>query len=372
MGTRPEMIKVAPLIHQARSANIPAKVLSTGQHRQMLVPLYDWFGLTPDWDLDLMTTNQSLADLSSALLTGVTKILSKEKPSWLIVQGDTTSAGAAAYAAFLQQIPVAHVEAGLRTYDIHSPFPEEFNRRWISLAARAAFAPTEASASNLRKESLPHTHVEVVGNTGIDALLWSEKKLKDSDLNTTSDFYKNNEGRFVLVTLHRRENFGDTMKDLFVKIKSLSERHKMKFLWPLHMNPNVRNLAEEIFKVPKDFTSTIPVEFGGVHFVAPLNYPSFINAMIRARFIITDSGGVQEEAPALGKPVLIMRDNTERPEAVEQGSARLIGQNLDLLESLCLELNEDGATYNQMSARRFPYGNGKSSEKIIQTLAKSI
>lgn len=366
------MIKVAPLVLAARRANIPAKILSTGQHKQMLQPLYQWFNLEPTWDLNLMTANQSLSDLSAAALKEVSTILKQETPSWLIVQGDTTSAAVASYAAFLQQIPVAHVEAGLRTYDIRSPFPEEFNRRWISLAAQFAFAPTEASASNLRKEYLPHTQIEVVGNTGIDALLWSEKKIIELEIHNQVQFYKENQSKYVLVTLHRRENFGEVMRDLFIKIKDMAEEHKIKFLWPLHMNPNVRDLAAEIFKIPKDFNSQVPTEFSGVHFIAPLNYPDFINAMINSRFIITDSGGVQEEAPALGKPVLIMRDNTERPEAVEQGSARIVGNNLDLLETLCLDLNEDTPTYMQMSSRRFPYGNGLASERILQSLLKSM
>lgn len=368
VGTRPEMIKVAPLVQEARKQNIPAKILNTGQHQQMLKPLFDWFGLEPSWELNLMKPNQTLSDLSASILSEVTKVIQAEKPSWLVVQGDTTSAAVAAYAAFLQKIPVAHIEAGLRTYDIHSPFPEELNRRWIALMAKAAFAPTHLSAENLMKEALPHTKIEVVGNTGIDSLLWSEQRLQNEETLGQKDFYSLNQGQYVLVTLHRRENFGEQMRNLFLKIKYLAEEKNFKFLWPLHMNPNVRGLAEEIFGVPKTFSSETPVEFSRIHFVAPLNYSEFIKAMVNSRFIITDSGGVQEEAPALGKPVLIARDNTERPEAVEQGSACLFGNNMDLLESMCLELNQDKETFKNMSVRRFPYGNGKASEKILQSL----
>ena len=369
VGTRPEMIKVAPLVQAAHRMNISAQILSTGQHQQMLKPLFDWFQVEPTWQLNLMRHNQALTDLSGSILSEVTKVIQKEKPSWLVVQGDTTSAAVAAYAAFLQKIPVAHIEAGLRTYDIHSPFPEELNRRWIALMAQAAFAPTQLSADNLRKEVLPHSKIEVVGNTGIDSLLWSEQKLQSEESGRSSEFYSQNQGKYVLVTLHRRENFGEHMKNLFLKIKYLAQEHKFKFLWPLHMNPNVRQLAEEVFGVPKNFDSVTPVEYTNVNFIAPLNYSEFIRAMMNSRFIITDSGGVQEEAPALGKPVLIARENTERPEAVEQGSAMLIGNNMDLLETMCLELNQDKETFMNMSVRRFPYGNGKASEKILNSLS---
>lgn len=368
VGTRPEVIKVASLVREAIKMRIPAKILSTGQHQQLLRSLFDWFEVAPAWELNLMKNNQTLSDLSASILGEVTKVIQAEKPSWLIVQGDTTSAAVGAYAAFLQKIPVAHIEAGLRTYDMHSPFPEEFNRRWIALAAQAAFAPTQLSADNLRKEMLPHAKIEVVGNTGIDSLLWSEHKIQVEETGPSSEFYSENQGQYVLVTLHRRENFGECMRNLFLKIKEMAKKQDLEFFWPLHMNPNVRVLAEEIFGVPKDFNSEVPAQFGGVNFVAPLNYSEFIKAMVNCRFIITDSGGVQEEAPALGKPVLIARDNTERPEAVDQGSAVLIGNDMDFLETMCLELSQNTETFQNMSVRRFPYGNGKASEKILQSL----
>ena len=357
-GTRPECIKLAPLILEAKKKLPHVTTCFTGQHKEMALPVLDFFKIHLDYNLEIMKPSQTLNDISVALFSKLGSVLDTVKPTHLVVQGDTTTAAAAALMAFQSQIDVIHVEAGLRTHDLKSPWPEEFNRRMIALATKWHFAPTELSKNNLIKEGFSEQHVFQVGNTGIDALrLVTEKQ--SENLNR----YKHESDFLVLVTLHRRENFGSEMIALMQGLKQICQTNShVKVLWPMHQNPQVKKAFAEVFtEIPKNLILE-----------KPLDYFHFVNAMAEADLIVTDSGGVQEEAPFLGKPILICRTTTERPESVDCGAARLIGTSKEKLIESVLELSQKNAEYKKMAVKRNPFGDGFASEKIINVLLKNL
>ena len=377
-GTRPEAIKMAPLVKEFQK--YPDKfetiVCVTGQHRQMLDQVLQLFGIIPDYDLDIMKPGQDLYDITSRILIGMRDVFKQVVPDVLLVHGDTTTSMSAALAAFYKQIPVGHVEAGLRTYNIYSPWPEEINRQITSRIAVYNFAPTKLSYDNLRKEEVQEETITVTGNTVIDALHYVVNKL-EQDI-SLSDKIKselqmlglpeellNNWGisrRLVLVTGHRRENFGDGFLHICQAIKILAERYpETDFVYPVHLNPNVQKPVNELL-------SHIP----NVHLIKPLEYLPFVYLMKRAYFILTDSGGVQEEAPGLGKPVLVMRDTTERPEAVEAGTVKLVGTDVDEIVQSSISLFDNELSYKKMSEANNPYGDGLSSGRIVTVLEKLL
>jgi len=353
VGTRPEAIKMAPVI--LALGNEPwadVRVLATAQHRHMLDQVNDFFGIDPDIDLNIMRPNQTLTALTARLLLELDDVLRAEKPDAVLVQGDTTTVMTVALACFYQRIPIGHVEAGLRTWDMQNPFPEEANRVIAGKLARWHFAPTEGSRLNLLKEGVPDTEIIVTGNTVIDALLMAAAK--DSELVVPLDPAK----RLVLVTSHRRENFGEPFNNICRALRTLAENNPLvQFLYPVHPNPKVKDVAYE-------FLAGLP------NFILcePLDYAPFIVAMKRAYIILTDSGGVQEEAPALGKPVLVLRDETERPEAVEQGVVKLVGPNYERIVDEAQRLLDDESAYRVMARGVSPYGDGHAAERIVKTL----
>ena len=373
-GTRPEAIKMAPLVKEFQK--YPDKfetiVCVTGQHRQMLDQVLQLFGIVPDYDLDIMKPGQDLYDITSRILIGMRDVFKQVVPDVLLVHGDTTTSMSAALAAFYKQIPVGHVEAGLRTHNIYSPWPEEINRQITSRIAVYNFAPTKLSYDNLRKEEVREETITITGNTVIDALHYVVNKLEQdmslsdkikSELQTLGlpEELLNSWGisrRLVLVTGHRRENFGDGFLHICQAIKILAERYpETDFVYPVHLNPNVQKPVNELL-------SHIP----NVHLIKPLEYLPFVYLMKCSYFILTDSGGVQEEAPGLGKPVLVMRDTTERPEAVDAGTVKLVGTDVDEIVQSSISLFEDKLIYRQMSEANNPYGDGKATERIINVL----
>lgn len=353
IGTRPEAIKMAPVILALKKepwANV--RVLATAQHRQMLDQVNDFFGIKPDIDLNIMRPNQALTTLTAHLLLKIDQVLKKEKPDAVLVQGDTTTVMAAAMACFYRRIPVGHIEAGLRTWDINNPMPEEANRVITGKFARWHFAPTEASKLNLLKEGIPSSEIFVTGNTVIDALLMTASK--EMKFPIPIDPAK----RMVLVTSHRRENFGEPFRNICRALRTLAEANQdVQFLYPVHPNPNIKDVAYE-------FLSSLP------NFVLcdPLDYAPFVSAMKSAYLILTDSGGVQEEAPALGKPVLVLRQETERPEAVEFGVVNLVGPNYDRIVAETQRLLDEEPAYKAMARGVSPYGDGYAAERIVKTL----
>lgn len=351
-GTRPEAIKMAPLIKRLRSnPKFDTKVLVTAQHRQMLDQVLNLFGIKPDWDLDLMAPGQDLTDLTSKILIGCRPILKEFKPDLVLVHGDTTTTLAASLTAFYERIDVAHVEAGLRTNDIFSPYPEELNRQICTKISKFHFAPTAQSKENLLKEGIQQESIIVTGNTGIDAL-FDALKIGDSE----NIIFKNK--RYVLITGHRRENFGKGFEDLCQAIRTLAEKFPdVSYVYPVHLNPNVQEPVKRILS-----------GFENIHLIEPKDYLPFINLMKDSYLILTDSGGIQEEAPSLGKPVLVMRDTTERPEAVSSGVVKLVGTNYDKIVDGVSELLENKDLYEKMSRSTNPYGDGKASERIISFL----
>jgi len=353
IGTRPEAIKMAPVILALQKepwANV--RILATAQHRHLLDQVNEFFGITPDIDLDIMRPNQALTMLTARLLLELDKVLADEKPDVVLVQGDTTTVMTVALACFYHRIPVGHVEAGLRTWDMQNPFPEEANRVITGKLARWHFAPTEGSRQNLLKEGVSDADIIVTGNTVIDALLASASK--DLKLGIELDPNK----RLVLVTSHRRENFGEPFRNICRALRTLAENNPaVQFLYPVHPNPNVKDVAYEFLAGLANFT-----------LCEPLDYAPFIAAMKRAYIILTDSGGVQEEAPALGKPVLVLRDETERPEAVEQGVVKLVGPNYERIVEEAQRLLDDEAAYTAMARGVSPYGDGHAAERIVKTL----
>ncbi len=328
------------------------RVLATAQHREMLDQVNAFFGIAPDIDLDIMRPNQALTTLTGRLLIELDNVLQAEKPDAVIVQGDTTTVMSVALACFYHRIPIGHVEAGLRTWDMHNPFPEEANRVIAGKLAHWHFAPTKGSRLNLLNDGVHDNQIIVTGNTVIDALLMTASKALDLSVTLDSD------KRLVLVTCHRRENFGEPLRNICRALRTLAERNpEIHFLYPVHPNPNVKEVAHEVLDTVPNFTLS-----------DPLDYAPFIAAMKRAHIILTDSGGVQEEAPALGKPVLVLRDETERPEAVEKGVVKLVGPNYDRIIAEAQRLLDDEAAYKAMAQGVSPYGDGRAAERIVKTL----
>ncbi len=364
-GTRPEAIKLCPLVLAMKAdPEIDCRVCVTGQHREMLQQVLDVFGVVPDVDLALMQKDQTLAGLTARALTALDAYLEKEKPDIVVVQGDTTTVLCGALAAFYRHIPIAHVEAGLRTGNLASPWPEESNRILTTRLAKWHFAPTESNRQNLLKENVPDADIHVVGNTVIDALFHAKDLVEKTSPkigglpNESLDFL--GDARMVLVTGHRRENFGAGFENICHAIRNLAMRYPTThFIYPVHLNPHVR---EPVNRILADHLAK------NVHLIEPQPYLSFIALMNRAHLILTDSGGVQEEAPSLGKPVLVMRDTTERPEAVTAGTVRLVGADAVNIEKHVVELLEDEAAYQNMSAVINPYGDGQSVRRIVDKL----
>ena len=354
IGTRPEAIKILPIYIFFKKYNkFDTKICVTAQHRKMLDDVMSFFGVKADYDLDLMRQNQTLDELTSKILLEVSSILDEFKPNLVFVHGDTTTSFVASLASFYKKIDVAHVEAGLRTYDIYSPFPEEVNRQLTSKIAKYHFAPTLLAKQNLLRENIDEDNIFVVGNSVIDALFFTIDRLK----NTTPCLdYTPSERKFVLITGHRRENFGDNFLNICSSIKELAFKYSdMDFVYPLHLNPNICEPAKKILSDIKN-----------VYLIEPLEYESFVCLMSKAYIILTDSGGIQEEAPSFGKPVLVMRNNTERPEAVEAGTVRLVGTTR-IVDEVC-KLVENVDEYNKFKNLKNPYGDGKTSSKIYEII----
>ena len=373
-GTRPEAIKMCPLVKefQKHPEFFDTKVCVTGQHREMLDQVLNIFDIKPDFDLNIMKAGQDLYDVTSRVLLGMRDILAQEKPDVVFVHGDTTTSTATALAAFYQQIPVAHIEAGLRTYNIYSPWPEEINRQITGRIATYNFSPTPLSKRNLLQENVKEEKIWVTGNTVIDALYSVVDKIKsDESLSNTItnklaeagyDISRLSSGKkMVLITGHRRENFGDGFIRMVSAMKDLSEKYPdVDFVYPMHLNPNVRKPIHEVFG--EDLSRP------NFFFIEPLEYLEFVLMMDRSYLVLTDSGGIQEEAPGLGKPVLVMRDTTERPEALDAGTVKLVGTNYDLIMNEVSRLIEDSAYYDQMSKAVNPYGDGLACQRIVQTM----
>ena len=372
-GTRPEAIKMAPLVKEFQK--YPTKfqtiVCVTGQHRELLDQVLELFEIVPNYDLNIMQQSQDLYDITSRVLLGMRDILNKEQPDVVLVHGDTTTSTATALAAFYQKIPVGHVEAGLRTHDIYSPWPEEMNRLITSRIATYNFAPTSLSKSNLLNEGIFENKILVTGNTVIDALHLVIGKINDdtkikNDLNSVLKEFGYDVNRLdldrklVLITGHRRENFGEGFMSICKAIKTLSEKYpNVDFVYPMHLNPNVRKPIKEVFG------KNVGVN---MFFIEPLEYLSFIFLLDKASIVLTDSGGIQEEAPGLGKPVLVMRNTTERPEALEAGTVKLVGTNYDMIISEVSALLDNSTYYNQMSNAVNPYGDGLACVRIVNQL----
>ena len=389
-GTRPEAIKMAPLVKAF--AQFPETfetiVCVTGQHREMLDQVLHIFDITPDYDLNIMKQGQDLYDVTSRVLLGMRDVLREAQPDVVLVHGDTTTSTAAALAAFYQQIPVGHVEAGLRTHNIYSPWPEEMNRQITGRIATYNFSPTPLSRHNLLEEKVSEQSITVTGNTVIDALYWVVDKIKrdetlsaelksalaeagyDVDRLDNSQFTIHNSQlprRLVLITGHRRENFGDGFIQMCTAIRDLTQKYPdVDFVYPMHLNPNVRKPIQEVF-VGLDTLSPGEGwgEAGNMFFIEPLEYLSFVYLMEKSTLVLTDSGGIQEEAPGLGKPVLVMRDTTERPEALEAGTVKLVGTDYGKIVSEVSRLLDDAAYYDSMSKAVNPYGDGKACERIV-------
>ena len=390
-GTRPEAIKMAPLVKAF--AQFPETfetiVCVTGQHREMLDQVLHIFDITPDYDLNIMKQGQDLYDVTSRVLLGMRDVLREAQPDVVLVHGDTTTSTAAALAAFYQQIPVGHVEAGLRTHNIYSPWPEEMNRQITGRIATYNFSPTPLSRRNLLEEKVSEQSITVTGNTVIDALYWVVDKIKgDEHLSAelksvlaTAGYdverlsvngqqptdNRQRSRRLVLITGHRRENFGDGFIQMCTAIRDLAEKYPdVDFVYPMHLNPNVRKPIQEVF-VGLDKLSLGEGwgEAGNMFFIEPLEYLSFVYLMEKSTLVLTDSGGIQEEAPGLGKPVLVMRDTTERPEALEAGTVKLVGTNHDKIVTEVSRLLDDAAYYDAMSKAVNPYGDGKACERIV-------
>ncbi|MFE8072891.1 UDP-N-acetylglucosamine 2-epimerase (non-hydrolyzing) [Marinobacteraceae bacterium S3BR75-40.1] len=363
-GTRPEAIKMAPLVNRLQQANCEVRVCVTAQHREMLDQVLALFGITPDYDLNLMKPNQDLTDVTTGVLEGLRTVLQQDKPDWVGVHGDTTTTMAASIAAFYQKIPVFHVEAGLRTGNVYAPWPEEMNRRLAGTVASLHFAPTETAANNLIREGVSPQDVLVTGNTVIDALLDTADKLKhQAELRarcrdiTALDQLPPHE-HLLLVTGHRRENFGEGFQEICRALRQLAmESPELAIVYPVHLNPNVREPVQRLL-------SDLP----NVSLIEPLDYLPFVYLMQQASLILTDSGGVQEEAPSLGKPVLVMRETTERPEAVDAGTVKLVGTDRVLIVSQVERLLKDKDAYQRMAFAHNPYGDGKASSRITDHL----
>ena len=375
-GTRPEAIKMAPLVKefQKNTEAFQTIVCVTGQHREMLDQVLSLFEIQPDYDLNIMKQGQDLYDVTARVLTGMRDVLKEAQPDVVLVHGDTTTSTAAALAAFYQQIPVGHVEAGLRTHNIYSPWPEEMNRLITGRIATYHFAPTQLSKQNLLAENVNPDTILVTGNTVIDALRQVVSKIKsdaalDAELEEVLkgcgyDVNRLKEGKkLVLITGHRRENFGDGFINMCTAIKDLTQKYpEVDFVYPMHLNPNVRKPIHEVFG--EDLSN-----LGNMFFIEPLEYLSFVYLMEKSTIVLTDSGGIQEEAPGLGKPVLVMRDTTERPEALEAGTVKLVGTDYDKIVSEVSALLDNQAYYDKMSMAVNPYGDGLACSRIVKKIA---
>lgn len=378
-GTRPEAIKMAPLVKefQKQPKRVETVVCVTGQHREMLDQVLKIFDIKPDYDLNIMKQGQDLYDVTARVLTGMRDVLKEVKPDVVLVHGDTTTSTVAALAAFYQQIPVGHVEAGLRTHNIYSPWPEEMNRLLTGRLATYHFSPTPLSRNNLIKESVDDRNIIITGNTVIDALYWVVDKIKNNKEldNELEDILSkagydinrlNNGKKLVLITGHRRENFGDGFINMCTAIKDLTVKYPdLDFVYPMHLNPNVRKPIHEVFG---ENLSGLKNMF----FIEPLEYLSFVYLMEKSSIVLTDSGGIQEEAPGLGKPVLVMRDTTERPEALDAGTVKLVGTDYNKIVNEVSSLIDDKAAYEKMSKAVNPYGDGLACGRIVNALLYRI
>lgn len=353
-GTRPETIKMAPLVKELESREeFESLVCVTAQHRQMLDQVLEAFSVTPDYDLSVMKDRQTLFDVTSSILLKIRDVLEAERPDVVLVHGDTSTTFVTALACFYLQIPVGHVEAGLRTHNIYSPFPEEFNRQAVSIISQYNFAPTAMARDNLLAEGKPADRIYVTGNTAIDAL---KTTVRDSYTHPELEWAKGS--RLILITAHRRENLGEPMKHMFRAIRRVCDEHPdVKAIYPIHMNPAVREIAGEILG-----------DDPRIHMIEPLDVLDFHNFLSRSYMILTDSGGIQEEAPSLGKPVLVMRDTTERPEGIAAGTLKLVGTEEKTIYDSFKMLLEDPAAYHSMSTASNPYGDGKASRRIADIL----
>jgi UDP-N-acetylglucosamine 2-epimerase (non-hydrolysing) len=366
MGTRPEGIKLAPVINllKKRPEAFEFKICSTGQHREMLDQVFKFFEIDPDYDLDLMTEDQSLDYLSSRILNKMNKILDRTGPSVILIQGDTTTAFLTALSAFYKKIRVGHVEAGLRTYDKYSPFPEEINRQLISRVADFHFAPTKKAYDNLIGENIRREDIAFTGNTIVDAVLWSIKKImkRKKELERREPFNRlDKHGRIILVTMHRRESFGKDIENICGALKTIASGHSgIQIVYPVHLNPNVRKPVFELLG-----------KVDNIKLIDPLDYESFLWLMHRSYFIITDSGGVQEEAPTLKKPVLVIRKKTERSESLDMGISRLVGTDPGNIIDNASELLNEESSYRRMISGKNPYGDGHAAEKILDFILKN-
>jgi UDP-N-acetylglucosamine 2-epimerase (non-hydrolysing) len=360
-GTRPEAIKMAPVYECLRkNAGFEVRIAVTAQHREMLDQVLKLFDIKPDYDLNVMKPGQGLTEITAAVLAGLKPILEEFAPDLMLVHGDTTTTLSASLAAYYQQIPVGHVEAGLRTGNIYSPWPEEINRKVTGTIARLHFAPTQKSAANLIAESVPKASISVTGNTVIDALLDVVARL-NADPAQSAAFDKafgiDPSKRIILVTGHRRESFGFGFQRICDALARLAAREDVQIIYPVHLNPNVKGPVEASLGILER-----------IHLITPQDYLPFVHLMRRADIILTDSGGVQEEAPSLGKPVLVMRDNTERPEAVDAGTVKLVGTNTDLIVSEASKLLDNAAAYEAMARAHNPYGDGRASQRILDDI----
>lgn len=359
-GTRPEAIKMSPLVNALKKdKRFEIKVCVTAQHREMLDSVLEIFNIVPDYDLNIMAHGQTITDISTKVLKGVEEVIKAEKPDMVLVHGDTSTTLNAAMAAFYNQIPVGHVEAGLRSGDITSPYPEEFNRKLVGTFADIHFAPTEGNVKNLLSEGIENEKIYLTGNTVIDALLEvvkEEYEFEDDKLNNID--YENK--KIILLTCHRRENWGSPMENIFIGIKEIIDQEKdVEIIFPMHKNPSIRELAKKIFgNNPK------------IHLIEPLDYEPFANLISKSYIIMTDSGGIQEEAPALGKPVLVLRTETERPEAVEAGTVKIVGIEKENIVKEALKLLNNNEQYEEMANAINPYGDGNACKKIIEILNK--
>lgn len=361
-GTRPEAIKMAPIVRALRESDMfDSSVCVTAQHRGMLDQVLDFFDIQPEYDLNLMRAGQSLADVTARVLTGVLPLVEEVAPDIVLVHGDTNTTMSASLACYYAQVPVGHVEAGLRTGDPYSPWPEEMNRRLTGAMSHLHFAPTEESRTNLVRENVPDNRIVVTGNTVIDALLWTRSAVA-GDASRLEDLarrftFLSRDRKLVLVTGHRRENFGPGFESVCHALSRIADRGDVDVLYPVHLNPSVKGPVERLLG-----------DHPSVHLIEPVDYPTFVYLMDRCEIILTDSGGVQEEAPSLGKPVLVMRDTTERPEAITAGTVKLVGTDSDLIIDEATRLLEDTSVYEAMSKAHNPYGDGSAAPRILQRM----
>ena len=353
-GTRPEAIKMAPLVKELeKREEIESIVCVTAQHREMLDQVLEVFDIKPDYDLNIMKQGQTLADITTRALVGLEEVIKKENPNIVLVHGDTTTTFAGALAAYYNQIDIGHVEAGLRTWNKYSPFPEEMNRQMVDRVTDMFFAPTEVSKNNLLNEGIEESKIYVTGNTAIDAM---KTTVKDNYNNEILDWV--GDDRMILLTAHRRENLGDPMRNIFKGIKRIVDEYEdIKVVYPIHMNPKVREVAYEVFG-----------DMDKIKLIEPLEVIDFHNFQNKSYIILTDSGGIQEEAPSLGKPVLVLRDTTERPEGIEAGTLKLVGTNEEVIYNETKKLLDDKEEYNKMSKASNPYGDGYASERIVDAI----